>query len=86
MKDRTVKKIVGAVSVAFALWSAMFVTDYYRCGRLEKPVFALRSRDDGETEVYQGAGYCIEVERDGEGNVVSTEMMMFGRVIAASIT
>lgn len=86
MKDRTVKRIVGAVSVAFALWSAMFVTDYYRCGKLEKPVFALRSRDDGETEVYRGAGYCIEVERDAEKNVVSAEMIMFGRIISASIT
>ena len=88
--DKTVKRIVGFVSVSFVVWSAVFITDYHRCGKLQEPVFALRSGTDtgegGAATVYKGLGYRVEVEKDREDNIISVTMVMFGKVISASIT
>lgn len=84
--DKAVKRIVGFVSISFVVWSAVFITDYYRCGKLEKPVFALQTGEEGDAAVYKGLGYRVEVEKDEENNIVSVIMIMFGKVISASIT
>lgn len=84
--DKAVKRIVGFVSISFVVWSTVFITDYYRCGKLEKPVFALQSEEKGTTAVYKGLGYRVEVEKDSEDNLLSVTMIMFGKVISASIT
>ena len=84
--DKTVKRIVGFVSVSFVVWSAVFITDYHRCRKLEEPVFALQSGEEGAAAIYKGLGYRVEVEKDDEDNIISVVMIMFGKVISASIT
>lgn len=83
ISDKTVKRIVGFAAVSIVVWSAAFITDYHRCGRLEEPVFAVKT---DESDRYKGLGYQVEVERDGDGEILSVTMIMFGKVISASIT
>lgn len=77
-ENRHIKRLIGFLAVAFVVWSAMFLTDYYRCVQSEAPIFAL-SFDDVS---YFGLGYRIAVARGENGGVREASMTMFGRVFA----
>lgn len=88
-------KIAGKVILCLIiLWLTVFITDYCCCASLREPVFVVADNDnladDGGSGTYYGLGYIVEVQKhiDAEYGVtiVSVEMKMFGKVIAASIT
>lgn len=88
------KKILKLIICLLILWSAMFVTDFCCCASLREPVFVIansdRLADNGGSGTYYGLGYTVEIEKKVDAEVgltlVSVEMRMFGKVIAASIT
>ena len=81
--------LVFSISV---LSVAMFSIDYYRCAKLEKPLFALgiNTADDGGSGLYRGLGYTVSI--DGAlsaeyGYVVNEiEMYLLGNLVFAAIT
>ena len=87
--------LVFALCLVFSfsvLSGAMFSIDYYRCAKLEKPLFAMgiATADDGGSGMYQGLGYSVKL--DGEltaeyGYVVrSVEMYALGQFVFGAIT
>ena len=74
------------------LSGTMFSIDYYRCAKLEKPLFAigLHTADDGGSGLYRGLGYSVKI--DGEltaeyGYVVNeAAMYLLGSPVFAAIT
>ena len=91
----TKRLLVFALCLVFSLSvlsGAMFSIDYYRCAKLEKPLFAMgiNTADDGGSGLYQGLGYSVEI--DGEltaeyGYVVNeVSMYLLGSLVFAAIT
>ncbi len=86
------KIIIIIVSVLVLLWSAMLITDTVKSQQLSEPVFAsTESVESGSSTIsYKGIGYTIDVDysvyEDGTPYVVSTEVRLFGILIAAAIT
>lgn len=77
--------------VLLVLWLGMFATDYRMSTTLRKPVFVVpvETADDGGSGTYQGLGYSVTLELNGNvpnSQVISVTMEMFGKVIGASIT
>lgn len=86
------KIIIIIVSVLVLLWSAMLITDTVKSQHLSEPVFAREAKVEvgNNTIVYKGLGYTVDadysVDADGAPYVVSTEVRLFGILIAAAIT
>ena len=87
------KKIFTLILISLLLiWGCVFTTDYIRVSTFREPIFAFASTtaDDGGSGIYHGLGYKVKTEKriDAEyGEVlVSVEMIMFGKTIAAAIT
>ena len=86
------KTSIITVVVIFVLWSAVFTTDYIRCGNLKSPIFVIASDDikkDGGSGIYYGLGYSVEIEKELDiesgVNVISVQMKIFDKIISASI-
>ena len=58
------KRIIAVLLILLVLWTAVFITDYYRVSRFKKPVFCVLtdSYDDGGSGNYCGLGYAIAIE------------------------
>lgn len=89
---KALKVIFSAVGIAVVLWLAVFSVDYARTMSLKEPIFAVPpsvTADDGGSGVFRGLGYTVGVEKhiDAEYGVkiVSVEMRMFGKIVAAAI-
>lgn len=86
------KIIIIIISVLVLLWSAMLITDTIRSHNLSEPVFAREAKVEvgNNTIVYNGLGYTVDadysVDADGTPYIVSTEVRLFGILIAAAIT
>lgn len=65
MKKNTMKKVLTIISVFFALWLAMGITDYIRVSHFERPFFALLDAEecyeDGGSGPYRGLGYSFDI-------------------------
>ena len=86
------KVIIGILIALIAIWCGIFTTDYVRVSSFREPVFAFAAAtaDDGGSGIYHGLGYKVKTEKriDAEyGEVlVSVEMVVFGKTVAAAIT
>lgn len=86
------KVIIGILIALLAIWGCVFTTDYIRVSTFREPIFAFASTtaDDGGSGVYHGLGYKVKTEKriDAEyGEVlVSVEMTVLGKTVAAAIT
>lgn len=87
VKKRILKTVTIAVAALVLVWAAAFAADYTRSASLKEPIFAF---EGGDTGIYRGIGYTVEVERytDPElGEYVgSVEMKMLGKIVSASIS
>jgi len=81
------KRIVGFLAASSVVWSAFFITDYYKCEHFELPVFVVHKKSAAENNSasYNGLGYTVNVELDENKEILSVTMIMFGKVISASI-
>ena len=93
MKKKKAKKFFTIMIISLLLiYGCIFTTDYVRVSSFREPVFAFATvtADDGGSGVYQGLGYKVKTEKriDAEyGEVlVSVEMIVFGKTVAAAIT
>ncbi|GEM_PF-1367233 len=85
------KVLIIVMGIAIICWICMFSTDCYRCSNLKEPLFVVSTvtADDGGSGIYQGLGYKVELELDGnvpKPQILSVTMTMFNKVVAASIT
>ncbi len=90
---KSIRIVIIVIAAVIVLWGAMFTTDFIRAGNLREPVFARLqgvTADDGGSGTYQGLGYTVntEIYTDAEYGrcVQAVEMLMFGKVISASIS
>lgn len=87
MKKRILKTVTIAAAALVLIWAAAFTADYIRSSSLKEPIFAF---EGGDTGIYRGMGYTVEVERytDPEPGeyVGSVEMKMPGKIVSASIS
>ncbi len=89
---KCLKLLSSVVSAVLVIWLTVFVTDAVRTLNLKEPVFAITSTTDNNTSccTYKGIGYIVEIEKnsdtDSDSLIVSAEMKMFGKVVAAVIT
>lgn len=86
------KGLFSILILVIMIWVSVFTVDYYRCGHLQSPIFVIAGddvADDGGTGSYYGLGYRVNIykEIDSEYGVtiVSVEMIIFDKVISASI-
>ena len=58
------RRIAAILLVVLALWLAVFITDYYRVTRFEKPIFCVLTdeRKAGGSGNYRGLGYSFAIE------------------------
>ncbi len=58
------RRTAAILLVILALWLAVFVTDFYRVTRFEKPVFCVLTDayKDGGSGNYRGLGYSFSIE------------------------
>ncbi len=89
---KALKVIISALGIAVVLWLAVFATDCAMTLKLKEPIFAVPlsvTADDGGSGSFRGAGYTVEVEKhlDAEygTKIVSVEMKLFGKTVAAAI-
>ena len=86
------KIIIIIASVLVLLWSAMLITDTVKSQQLSEPVFAHAEAAETDSSIitYKGLGYTVDmdyfVDQHGDTYVVSTEVRLFGILIAATIT
>jgi ABC-type polysaccharide transport system permease subunit len=88
---RTIPRMLTLLLLLVVLcWGSIFAIDYYRCSHLQMPLFvtAVETADDGGSGLYQGLGYQVDVQLDGNVpnySVIAVTMTMFGKVVSASI-
>lgn len=86
------KIIIGILIALLAIWSSIFITDYIRVSTFREPIFAVATQtaDDGISDIYYGLGYKVTTYKwivPEKGKVlISIEMSVFGKVVAAAIT
>mgnify|MGYP003548277713 CR=1 FL=1 len=86
------KIIIGIIITLLAIWCAIFTTDYIRVSSFREPVFAVTTQTavDGISDIYYGLGYKVTTVKwivPEKGKVlISIEMSVFGKTIAAAIT
>jgi len=58
------RRIFSVLFIILVLWLALFLTDFYRVTRFEKPVFCVLTGayDDGGSGKYCGLGYSFAIE------------------------
>ena len=58
------RRTIAVLLLIVVLWASIFVTDFYRVTRFEKPVFCVLtgSCDDGGSGKYRGLGYSIAID------------------------
>lgn len=84
--------LLSVLSAFFIIWLTVFITDAVRTYRVKEPVFAFsceETPDDKGTGLYKGLGYTVVVEKYREAEtgprIVSVEMRILGKVVAAAI-
>lgn len=89
---KSLKAILAVASIAVILWIAVFITDYAMVSSFKEPIFVVAdgaTADDGGSGTFKGLGYTVEVEKELDANngarLVSVEMKMFNKIIAAAI-
>lgn len=86
------KIIIGIIITLLAIWGGIFTTDYIRVSSFREPVFAVTTQTavDGISDIYYGLGYKVTTVKwivPEKGKVlISIEMSVFGKTIAAAIT
>lgn len=78
---RSVKIIVGIVTVILVSYLVIFVVDYMRCSNLKMPIFVCQREN---TNTYYGLGYTVELEKYDD-SISKVEMYMFNRFITGAI-
>lgn len=86
------KAIIGILVALLLIWCGIFTTDYIRVSSFREPVFAVTTQTavDGISDIYYGLGYKVTTVKwivPEKGKVlISIEMSVFGKTIAAAIT
>ncbi len=86
-KSRTPLYIVlGIIAAAVIALGAMFATDCYMAANLKEPVFTfIEEHEEGNTSYYEGLFYSVVTESD-DGRIVSSQLKIKDKVIAAAIS
>ncbi|MDD3923432.1 MAG: hypothetical protein PHY39_07920 [Endomicrobiaceae bacterium] len=86
------KNFLMVILVLLVIFGIMVFVDSQRAATLRGPIFAIPigvTADDGGSGTYQGLGYTVEVGKyitsEGKTQISSVKMIMFGKVIGASI-
>lgn len=58
------KQIFAVILIVFVLWLVLFVADFYRVTRFERPLFCVLTEayKDGGSGYYRGLGYSFAIE------------------------
>ncbi|MBF7097381.1 hypothetical protein [Alkalibacter mobilis] len=85
------KKILMPILLILVIWIGMFITDYKMSINLKEPVFVIpiETADSEGREIYQGLGYKVYVEFEGndkEGQIISVTMKILNKIVGASIS
>ena len=99
MKKKIKKTVVLTGCILLVLWGTAFTTDFVRCSSFQTPIFAKETSFtlNGEftQRSYQGLGYTVDTEWYEQSTpdscivysqLISVEMKVFGKCIAAAIT
>lgn len=93
MKKKKAKKFFTIMIISLLLiYGCIFTTDYIRVSSFREPVFAVTTQTavDGISDIYYGLGYKVTTVKwivPEKGKVlISIEMSVFGKTIAAAIT
>ncbi|MDO5555951.1 MAG: hypothetical protein Q4G09_04790 [Clostridia bacterium] len=85
--NKKTKIIVIVFIILIICLGYMFMIDRSQTLNLKEPIFArLVSVEETypSTSIYKGIGYTIRIKKDS--NIISVTMIMFNKVVAASIT
>ena len=85
-KKKSLKISLAIVISLLTLYCILISFDMNRVYSSREPIFARKNEDMGNISRYDGLGYKIDIEKDYQGNIIKTEMTMFGKVIAATIS
>lgn len=78
--------ILGVIIAAVFALGAMFATDCYMSQNLKEPVFTfIEEHEEGNTSYYKGLFYSVVTESN-DGRIVSSQLKIKDKVIAAAIT
>lgn len=88
---KSIKILITLISVLIILWGIVFTVDFFRCSNFKMPIFVVaeETADDGETGIYYGLGYKVNVEKSISAEygvqLEKVEMYFFDKFIAGAI-
>lgn len=78
--------VLGIIIAAVIALGAIFATDCYMSYNLKEPVFTfIEEHEEGNTSYYEGLFYSVVTESE-DGKIVSSELKIGNKVIAAAIS
>jgi len=81
----TLKITLSVIIILITFYCIVISADMNRVYSLKEPMFASQTDNHSNITIYQGLGYKVYIEKL-ENQIISIEMRMFDKVIAAAIT